>query len=120
MRLREGIGHTSMKEIERFLRQKHAELKKSARSIISTSLRNEIVQPGDSGEWAMETLRGETQVALLDSVSHQLAQIEAALVRLSLSKYGTCQDCGAFIGLSRLRALPFALRCTTCESLVER
>jgi len=30
--------------------------------------------------------------------------------------YGICDDCGDEIGLERLKALPFAVRCVDCES----
>jgi len=39
----------------------------------------------------------------------------AALTRLDAGKYGYCFDCAQEISEQRLRALPFAARCQSCE-----
>lgn len=46
----------------------------------------------------------------------ELAQIDAALMRVEAGKYGICRDCGEAIDASRLTALPFALECADCAS----
>ena len=47
-------------------------------------------------------------------------QVEAALQRLQENRYGDCPDCGEPIGLQRLQVQPAALRCTRCQSVMER
>ena len=42
-------------------------------------------------------------------------RIDEALTRLAANQYGTCAVCGLEISARRLRALPFAVRCTRCE-----
>jgi DnaK suppressor protein len=69
---------------------------------------------------AAEALETELQVTLLDRRTQQVAQVRGALERLSNGEYGLCQDCEAFVGLPRLRALPFAQRCRECQSQAER
>jgi DnaK suppressor protein len=69
---------------------------------------------------ASATLLEEIQVALVDRRGQQIAQIEGALERLKRGQYGFCQDCREFIGLARLRALPFAQRCRPCQTVAER
>ncbi len=49
----------------------------------------------------------------------ELAQIDAALRRVELGRYGSCRDCGAGIEPKRLRALPFALDCADCAGARE-
>jgi DnaK suppressor protein len=49
----------------------------------------------------------------------ELQRIDAALARLEAGAYGTCVECGAPIGAKRLRALPWALRCTDCAAALE-
>ena len=44
-----------------------------------------------------------------------LARIDEAIVRLDAGKYGSCFECEGQITERRLRALPFAVRCQTCE-----
>lgn len=113
------LDRQTVKEIERFLKDKHAQLKESVRSAMTERSTNGAGRCADSAAWATETLHDEIQVALMDRQSRQVAEIEAALERLGRQEYGLCQDCGEFIGLARLRALPFAQRCRPCQSRAE-
>ena len=62
----------------------------------------------------------ELSFALLQMRTETLARIDAALGRLEAGKYGACFACGAEITESRLRALPFAVRCRACEERHEQ
>jgi DnaK suppressor protein len=50
-----------------------------------------------------------------EQVRRELADIDAALTRISQGSYGTCQSCGGPMGLQRLRALPEARYCLACS-----
>lgn len=119
MKPKDRLDRRSMKEIERFLKEKHAKLMESLRRVLTGRYFDETHRSAASAAKAIETLRDEIQVAVVDSRSRQLAQIETALERLSRRDYGICDDCAEFIGLARLRALPFAERCTPCQSHAE-
>ena len=67
----------------------------------------------DSGQVTAE--RGEVD-ALAGSLSDNLAEIEAALVKLEHGTYGQCEDCGEAIAPARLEAMPSARFCITCAS----
>jgi RNA polymerase-binding transcription factor DksA len=54
--------------------------------------------------------------ALLAHAEHQLADLDAAIVRLQGGTYGRCEQCGQPIGADRLEALPTAATCVTCAS----
>ena len=62
----------------------------------------------------------ELSFALLQMRTETLARIDAALGRLEAGNYGACFACGAEITESRLRALPFAVRCRACEERHEQ
>ncbi|GAA4227540.1 DnaK suppressor protein [Streptosporangium album] len=47
-------------------------------------------------------------------------EIETAIGRLESGVYGTCQRCGAFIALHRLRQVPHTRYCTACHDLPRR
>ncbi len=47
------------------------------------------------------------------------AMLREALDGLERQEYGRCRDCGAQIGEARLRAIPFAVRCTECQRQIE-
>ncbi len=55
---------------------------------------------------------------LSEVVRRELAEIDAALVRIQEGRYGTCQNCGGPLGLQRLRALPEARYCLACSGHV--
>jgi len=46
----------------------------------------------------------------------QLAELDAALSRLSHNKYGRCELCGQAIGDERIAALPATRLCLTCAA----
>ena len=54
--------------------------------------------------------------ALLDHARRRLAEVDAALERVTAGSYGVCEVCGRPIGAERLAALPGATRCVTCAS----
>ena len=62
----------------------------------------------------------EVGFALLQMKAETLRGIEEALVRLDVGEYGWCFQCGVEISETRLRALPFAVRCTGCEERREQ
>jgi DnaK suppressor protein len=119
MKPKDRLDRRSVKEIERFLKKRYAKLKESLRSVLTGLSPDRIGGSAPSAAKATETLRDEIQVAVMDSRSRELVQIETALERLGRREYGICNDCEEFIGLARLRALPFAERCTPCQSQVE-
>jgi RNA polymerase-binding transcription factor DksA len=50
-----------------------------------------------------------------EAVRRELAEVEAALVRIQEGRYGTCLNCGGPMGLQRLRAIPEARYCVACS-----
>ena len=68
-----------------------------------------------------DILNEEVRASLLQAYSRRVEQVKAIFDRLvARGDYGICQDCRKFIGLARLRALPFAHRCARCQVLAER
>ncbi len=119
MRSKDRLDRQTVKEIGQSLKEKKAQLVASVRSGMASSLTNEHGRSANLGDWATESLDEEIRVALMDNQSDQLAQIEEAIERLARREYGFCHDCGESIGVGRLRALPFALRCSACQSRAE-
>ena len=62
----------------------------------------------------------DLDVSLLEIATETLRQINRAIARLDRGQYGWCTRCHQRIATSRLRALPFAVRCRTCESTREQ
>jgi len=69
----------------------------------------------DTAETSDIHLRHDIDIALLEMKAEALRYVNDALDRLANGTYGLCAECGAEISHHRLTALPFALRCRTCE-----
>lgn len=70
----------------------------------------------DVGEDAVSDLLADLHIAGLTAQVRELADVEAALARISQGVYGVCADCGADIELARLRAYATAKRCHDCQT----
>lgn len=67
-----------------------------------------------------ETFNRERDLAILENVEAELADIEHALKRLDEGTYGTCEACGQPIADERLEAMPAARFCLNDQSVAER
>lgn len=56
---------------------------------------------------------------LIQMRSEALERVNEAVRRCEEGTYGYCVDCGEVIAPSRMRALPFAVRCRDCEEMRE-
>ena len=61
----------------------------------------------------------ETQFAMNEHETAELADIERALEHMNQGDYGHCIDCEINIPMARLLATPTALRCVACQSVHE-
>jgi DnaK suppressor protein len=61
----------------------------------------------------------DIELALIQMKSELISKITRALGRLEDGDYGTCASCDEPIAEKRLRAMPFAVRCTSCQETHE-
>ena len=64
--------------------------------------------------------RDDVEFALIQMKAETLSRVDEALIRLDAGTYGNCAECHGEIAKNRLRAMPFAVRCTRCEDRQER
>jgi len=119
MKTHDGLNHRTMKEIERFLKEEAARARDTIRGVMAERSKDKVGRSSDLMARATESLQDEMQVAFADRLTRQVSQIEEALERLARRGYGLCRDCGEFIGVARLKALPFAQRCRPCQARAE-
>lgn len=74
---------------------------------------------GDEFDRSIATISEDVAFALLQLKVDTVTRIDEALSRLDAGNYGHCHACGVEIAATRLRALPFAIRCTSCEDARE-
>lgn len=60
-----------------------------------------------------------TTVSLHRGLQRSLAMVEDALQRMAAGTYGKCERCGEEIDFARLKAMPHATLCMSCQRLIE-
>ena len=78
------------------------------------------VKSPDDMEFAVQTVEQDVNVATASVRTRMLKQIDYALERVAGGTYGECQGCGEDISPNRLKAVPWAEYCLTCEELRSR
>ena len=64
---------------------------------------------------AQVTSQRDLEFAINERETAELAELDAALLRLDAGTYGVCVDCAAHIPEARLQAKPEAQRCLPCQ-----
>jgi DnaK suppressor protein len=71
----------------------------------------------DEVEFAIKTVEQHLTAATAELRSQLLKEVESALKRVASGTYGLCEGCGEDITPNRLKAIPWARYCLTCEEL---
>ena len=75
---------------------------------------------GDICDQAAASVEADVALGIAERETKELQEIDGALLRIEDGTYGVCEDCGKRIDKDRLRALPHALRCLTCQMECDR
>jgi DnaK suppressor protein len=117
-------GKTQKTDRERYLllkamlRQRRREVQDKLRSLRET-LPVEASVVRDAEEQSVDDFVTEVDMALMQMKSETLSKIDQAIARLEDGTYGICQECDEEISAARLKALPFAPLCRTCQEDAE-
>ncbi len=96
------------------LLKKREELLASVRSEPRAALATNIRTP-DEDEFAVKAAEQDITAATLSLRAGILKEIERSLKQLVEGTYGICEDCGEEISPARLKAIPWAHYCVTCQ-----
>lgn len=111
-------------ELKTLLLQKRAELVAKLRDEregrIEATSRREKIEGTPFGDRPALSPDDEMGFAVADRRAGMLAQVDLALKKMDEGTYGRCEACEEEIAPARLRAHPFAVRCTRCQELWER
>ncbi|MHC4913892.1 MAG: TraR/DksA family transcriptional regulator [Planctomycetota bacterium] len=102
-------------EIRGLLLTRREELLKEISEEIDQSRQGAKQRSADPTDQASDSADGDLALALAQSDTDELNQIEAALARLEAGEIGSCEECSAPIPMERLRALPYATTCIECK-----
>lgn len=76
--------------------------------------------PADLYDAAQALEHREHQQLSAARLSERARRLSAALARVRAGEYGVCRECGGPIAPARLRAVPDADACVTCQDRLER
>lgn len=67
-------------------------------------------------------LKDEREYAMLaiDRDTQMLREVRSALARLADGTFGVCEECDREIPARRLKAVPWARRCVSCQEVTDR
>jgi DnaK suppressor protein len=118
------IDHKMTNARERDLRQilhdRQREIEGDVRMRIRDARTDRASEVFDEVDHSDAAMQEEMDFALIQMKAETLARVDEALARLDTGHYGRCLECGGEISEKRLRALPFAGRCTVCEEKNEQ
>ena len=96
-----------------------AEVQGKMRDVRASGEVNKLTEVFDAGESSENDIQEDIELALIQLKAETLNKVADALKRLDQGNYCNCFDCGDVIAETRLRALPFAVRCKDCEEARE-
>ena len=105
-----------LKEYRKELENRQEELRAAIRD------RGEIAieqAPDELDATQLSALRDQA-LSELDRESRLLREVAAALARIDNGSYGICEQCEEEISPKRLKALPWARNCVTCQDAIDR
>jgi DnaK suppressor protein len=100
------------------LLKKRSELLASAKGTPAALATN--VQSPDVVEFAVRTAEQDVTAVTASLRSQLLREVDNALGRYARGTYGACEGCREDIPSQRLRAIPWARYCLTCQELRSR
>jgi DnaK suppressor protein len=107
-------------ELGRLLEDRRRQTLQDVQSRIRDGRAGRSAEVGDIGDDSEAGTRDAMDFALLQSKAEALGRLDEALGRIDAGEYGHCLSCRVEISEQRLRALPFAVRCTTCQAQHEQ
>ena len=110
-----GRGKESQRigKLEQERKQTVAELAR-----LRDALKVEVDPDADEGD--PELIEREKVAALVQTMERRLDSIDYALRRMDEGTYGICERCRLPTDPARLEAVPEAVLCVSCKSVVER
>jgi DnaK suppressor protein len=115
-----GTTQARVRDLRQILLDRRRETEGDVRTRIRDGRSDRSEEVLDDGDHSDAALQHGIDFALIQMKAETLARIDAALARLDAGLYGDCFDCGDEISDKRLRAMPFAVRCTACEEKREQ
>lgn len=117
----------NLDEFRKRLLEEKAKIERALNNISAGSLRNaqkdflgeDSMYDQHPADIATETFLRERDLGLKDALETDRAKVDGALRRIEEGTYGICRRCGREIPEERLRVVPAAELCVSCQERVE-
>ena len=116
----QGATQKRIRDLRQILLDRRRQIDGDVRTRIRDGRAGRSDEVQDDGATSDAALQNGIDFAMIQLKTETVSRIDAALARLDAGMYGDCFDCGDEISDNRLRALPFAVRCTACEEKREQ
>ena len=108
------------RDLRQMLHDRQREIEGDVRMRIRDARTDRASEVFDEVDHSDAAMQEDMDFGLLQMKAETLARIDEALARLDTGHYGRCVECDDEIAEKRLRAMPFAGRCTVCEEKNEQ
>ena len=122
-----ALGKEQIKQFRQLLITERAKLASEIRSIAQDASKSPREASGDlsaytlhMADMAADTYERELSMNIVSSEQELLYQVDDALKRLDDGSFGLCQQCSQPITMSRLKAVPYASLCISCQRAKEQ
>ncbi len=112
----------SPERIERlrgYLLEQQASLRQQLVGLANAAQEANVGLGNHMAEDATAAFEQAATISLRRGHERSLAQVESALNRMAQANYGRCERCNDEIDFARLKAVPEASLCMSCQRLVE-
>jgi DnaK suppressor protein len=96
------------------------ELQKNFTRFLEDTSDETTVVDVDEGDESRVDVGKEMSFQVMSRRTKELKEIKEALRRMDRGEYGICEECGNRIRFERLKAMPFAQLCRTCQDDSEK
>jgi RNA polymerase-binding protein DksA len=121
------LNKEQIKQFRQLLITERARCAKEIKSLAQDASKSPREASGDlsaytvhMADMAADTYERELSMNIVSSEQEILYQIDEALKRLDEGSYGVCQQCSQPIAMSRLKAVPYASLCISCQRVKEQ
>jgi len=102
-----------------YLLEEQANLKQQLAGLLDAAQEANIGLGNHMAEDATAAFDQATTVSLHRGQELMLAEVQKALHRIATGTYGLCERCGGEIDFARLKAVPHATLCMSCQRQAE-
>lgn len=117
------IPEATLEQDKEFFKKTLLDMRKKLIDEISESRFSESLVPsadiGDLIDQAGDERERELSLLLTSREKEKLSAINEALEKIEEGTYGICEECGEKIGIGRLKVMPLARLCVSCQSKFE-